>query len=68
MTRNIIETIEKTPVTHRNDMNVEELHALYTAAKMSGDPIMYAISRSFRFGYAVGKREGINKARKTKRK
>jgi hypothetical protein len=32
------------------------------------DPIYYAISRAFRFGYAIGKREGINKARKAKRK
>ena len=68
MTRNIIETIEKYPVTHQNQMNTEELYALYSAAKMSNDPIYYAISRAFRFGYAIGKREGINKARKAKRK
>ena len=64
MTRNIIETIEKYPVTYQNQMNTEELYVLYSTAKMSNDPIYYAISRAFRFGYAVGKREGMNKAKK----
>ena len=68
MTRNIIETIEKNPVTPRNDMSAEELYAIYTTAKMARDPLEYAISRSFRFGYAIGKKEGTNKARKAKRK